>query len=109
MAPRASLKLACLALAAAAFASPALAQSPADLARRAVERRAVEAVIWGMPVVNYDLMRQEMDGDGGAFGHRSRSLPGDALRMSAGGSDNYGMTAVPRGGPCGGEGLGRLL
>jgi hypothetical protein len=24
------------------------------------ERRAVEAVIWGMPVVNYDLMRQEM-------------------------------------------------
>jgi hypothetical protein len=31
-----------------------------DLARRAIERRAVEAVIWGMPVVNYDLMRQEM-------------------------------------------------
>jgi hypothetical protein len=31
-----------------------------DLARRAVERRAVEAVIWGMPAVNYDLMRQEM-------------------------------------------------
>jgi hypothetical protein len=24
------------------------------------ERRAVEAVIWGMPIVNYDLMRQEM-------------------------------------------------
>lgn len=60
MAPRASLELACLALAAAAFASPALAQSPADLARRALERRAVEAVIWGMPAVNYDLMRQEM-------------------------------------------------
>ena len=23
-----------------------------------IERRAVEAVIWGMPAVNYDLMRQ---------------------------------------------------
>ena len=32
----------------------------AELARRAIERRAVEAVIWGMPIVNYDLMLQEM-------------------------------------------------
>jgi hypothetical protein len=31
-----------------------------DLARRTIERRAVEAVIWGMPVVNYGLMLQEM-------------------------------------------------
>jgi hypothetical protein len=31
-----------------------------DLARRVVERRAVEAVIWGMPAVNTDLMLQEM-------------------------------------------------
>jgi len=31
-----------------------------DLARRAIEQRAVEAVIWGMPAVNYDLMLQEM-------------------------------------------------
>src|ERR1700742_3151827 len=29
-----------------------------DLAERAVYRRAVEAVVWGMPVVNYDLMYQ---------------------------------------------------
>ena len=29
-----------------------------DLARRTVERRAVEAVIWGMPAVNFDLMLQ---------------------------------------------------
>jgi hypothetical protein len=29
-----------------------------ELARRAIERRAVEAVIWGMPAVNYDLMFQ---------------------------------------------------
>ena len=42
-------------------ALPSYAQnSPDDLARRAIERRAVEAVIWGMPVVNYDLMYQEM-------------------------------------------------
>jgi hypothetical protein len=31
-----------------------------DLADRAVHRRAVEAVIWGMPAVNYDLMYQAM-------------------------------------------------
>jgi len=31
-----------------------------DLARRTVERRAVEAVIWGMPAVNTDLMYQAM-------------------------------------------------
>ena len=31
-----------------------------DLNRRMIERRAVEAVIWGMPAVNTDLMRQQM-------------------------------------------------
>jgi hypothetical protein len=31
-----------------------------DLTGRTIERRAVEAVIWGMPAVNYDLMLQEM-------------------------------------------------
>ena len=34
--------------------------SSAQLAERALYRRAVEAVIWGMPAVNYDLMLQEM-------------------------------------------------
>ena len=34
--------------------------SAARLAHRAVGRRAVEAVIWGMPAVNYDLMYQAM-------------------------------------------------
>jgi hypothetical protein len=40
----------------------AFAQTPSanDLNQRAVERRAVEAVIWGMPAVNTDLMLQEM-------------------------------------------------
>ena len=32
----------------------------AQLAERMLHRRAVEAVIWGMPAVNYDLMLQEM-------------------------------------------------
>jgi hypothetical protein len=43
-------------------ATAALAQNaPAnDIADRMLQRRAVEAVIWGMPAVNYDLMLQEM-------------------------------------------------
>lgn len=44
--------------------APTLAQaqdlSPTELQKRAIERRAVEAAIWGMPAVNTDLMRQEM-------------------------------------------------
>jgi hypothetical protein len=42
-------------------AAPAQAQtvSADDLARRTIERRAVEAVNWGMAAVNYDLMLQE--------------------------------------------------
>jgi hypothetical protein len=34
--------------------------SAEDLARRTVERRAVEAVNWGMPAVNFDLMFRAM-------------------------------------------------
>ena len=43
-------------------ATSALAQnfSPDELAKRAIERRAVEAVIWGMPAVNAELMFQAM-------------------------------------------------
>ena len=45
-----------------AIASQASAQtmSPSELANRVLHRRTVEAVIWGMPAVNYDLMLQEM-------------------------------------------------
>jgi len=55
------------AFAAICAAAPAQAQtlSAEDLARRTVERRAVEAVIWGVPAVNYDLMVQQMLGLGG--------------------------------------------
>jgi hypothetical protein len=42
----------------AAAAAQAREFSSEDLARRTVERRAIEAVIWGMPAVNYDLMYQ---------------------------------------------------
>jgi hypothetical protein len=38
----------------------ARAFTAAELAERAIERRAVEAVNWGMSAVNYDLMLQEM-------------------------------------------------
>jgi len=34
--------------------------SSAELSERAIQRRAVEAVIWGMPAVNTDLMYQAM-------------------------------------------------
>ena len=35
---------------------PAAGFTPALLAERTQRRRAVEAVIWGMPAVNFDLM-----------------------------------------------------
>jgi hypothetical protein len=38
-----------------------------DIARRDIEHRAVEAVIWGMPAVNFDLLYQAMVHAGGAW------------------------------------------
>lgn len=52
-------KLAAFALCACALTG-ARAQPSDDLARRSIQRRAVEAVIWGMPAVNADLMIQAM-------------------------------------------------
>lgn len=59
--------LSLLVAAAAAFAAVVLAAganakalSAEELHRRTVERRAVEAVIWGMPAVNYQLMYEAM-------------------------------------------------
>ena len=34
------------------------ALTPDELAERSIHRRAVEAVIWGMPAVNYERMLQ---------------------------------------------------
>jgi hypothetical protein len=47
-----------------AQSSPAF--TPSELAQRALNRRAVEAVIWGMPLVNTDAMRQAYFRDVGA-------------------------------------------
>jgi hypothetical protein len=46
--------------------APVQSFSANDLARRTIERRAVEAVIWGMPLVNTDAMRQAYFRDVGA-------------------------------------------
>jgi hypothetical protein len=51
-----------LGLICAAVSADAQQFSADDLVRRTVERRAVEAVIWGMPAVNLDLMLQAMIG-----------------------------------------------
>ncbi len=40
--------------------------TPAQLAERTAERRAVEAVIWGMPAVNFERMLQEAVRNGAA-------------------------------------------
>jgi hypothetical protein len=65
----AKLTIFTLALTLALLVAPiVLAQelSTEDLAKRAIERRAVEAVIWGMPLVNTDAMRQAYLRDVGA-------------------------------------------
>ncbi len=59
-----------LALSVSAFAQEKKESStltPAQLNERAIHRRGVEAVIWGIPAVNYDLMFQSMvrDAKGG--------------------------------------------
>ena len=47
-----------------------------DLARRAIERRAVEAVNWGIPAVNYDRMVQAMARDAKGDFNQIRLLVG---------------------------------
>jgi hypothetical protein len=59
MGPKSAIVLA-FAFACTATAAQAQTFSAQDLARRTIERRAAEAVIWGMPAVNTDLMLQEM-------------------------------------------------
>jgi hypothetical protein len=57
--------LAAIALFCLGTAAPAQNFSAVDLEQRTIHRRAVEAVIWGMPAVNYDLMFQAMVKAGG--------------------------------------------
>ena len=42
--------------------------SAGDLARRAIERRAVEPAIWGMPIVSVDAMRNGFFQNGAKYG-----------------------------------------
>ena len=56
-----------------------------DLSNRTIQRRAVEAVIWGMPAVNYDLMFQAMVTGQGRASTRSstgRGCPTGRTRRS---------------------------
>ncbi|MHB0771640.1 DUF1254 domain-containing protein [Bradyrhizobium sp. 5.13L] len=53
-----NIRLAWIALALLVCPPAALAQAP--VGDRLLHSRAVEAAIWGMPVINYDLMLQEM-------------------------------------------------
>lgn len=56
-----------LALLSAAPRATAQSQPASDTARRAIARRAVDAVIWGMPAVNFELLCQAMRGAGADF------------------------------------------
>jgi hypothetical protein len=67
--------LACLCAVASAQAQNLSAD---DLNNRLIHRRAVEAVIWGMPAVNLDLMLQAMIGS--AKGKPNQSFIGRACR-----------------------------
>ena len=51
---------------AAVASSAAQKFSAEELARRAIERHGIEATIWGLPIVNYDLLYQAMLKAGGA-------------------------------------------
>ena len=50
-----------------ASSTKAVSLTSAQLNERAIHRRAIEAVIWGMPAVNYELMFQEMRKVKGTF------------------------------------------
>src|SRR5689334_10041935 len=60
--PQMGLKVMPLVLAGASLGAPCAAQpdsrAAAELRERSIERRAIEAAIWGMPAVNYERMLQ---------------------------------------------------
>jgi len=70
-----------LAISLAALVSNALAQdtvtgfSSVELTERTLERRAVDATIWGMPIVSFDAMRQ-------SFFHDAKAHYGDIMYWS---------------------------
>ena len=62
--------------------------TPNELAQRTVARRAVEAVIWGMPAVNFDLMYQ-------ATGQRQGRVEPDRLLVASFDWKNQTLTPNP--------------
>jgi hypothetical protein len=62
-----------LALAALSSYAPAQQFTAEQLAERAIERRAVEAVIWGIPAVNYERMLQAASASGAKLNQVGRS------------------------------------
>jgi hypothetical protein len=70
--------IAALALISATAMAQAQGPTAGEPNRRVLEGRAIEAMIWGMPAVNYDLMLQEMltrtDGKVGQVIYWSRPL-----------------------------------
>ena len=69
-----SRSLASLAVICATASAHAQNYSSEDLVRRTIERRAVEAMNWGMSAVNTDLMLQEMLNKTGGQGEPGRLL-----------------------------------
>lgn len=59
--------LAVFVLAGAVASAQAQDRTAEELESRTIHRRAVEAVIWGMPAVNFDLLYQAMADAGGAW------------------------------------------
>ena len=49
-----------------AFAETNTSFTSEELASRTLQRRAVDAAIWGMPILSFDAMRQAYSRDGGA-------------------------------------------
>src|SRR5689334_22964172 len=60
------------------------ALTPAQLAERMIHRRAVEAVIRGMPAVNFDLMYQAMIRDARAGAGAAQGLLASATPVRPG-------------------------
>ena len=67
---------------------PKTSLSSEEIRRRTIQRRAIEAVIWGIPVVNFDLMYQAQ------FTRRSRLQP-DRLLVGPCGWQNQTLTPNP--------------
>jgi len=72
--PRPQDLMAAVLVSALALTTHAKDLSSAELNRRTVERRAVDAVIWGLPLVGEDAVKQAAFRDG-----KAKLLPADGI------------------------------